>query len=211
MSRTNRPTLNDLAKKIAALEEQLAARGIVVEESRMSLPGKRAQRPTAPAVPAKMAKGSTKIPTIDHTMPNHAIVDEDAHPLAARIEALLRARVMTYGEMIDELGAEERRVHDAFAAMRRTGKVFNVGDENRPRWTWVVGDRIETRALRELVERLVRERAITFPELMAATRANPNRLKHALTTLQGREHNPLRNLGTRGKAVWFLPVVKPKR
>lgn len=217
--RTKRPTVNDLALEVAKLQARVAELQRkehedreLIEETRMTLAPKNSRRrgDTLPASPnaARMAKGSARIPTIaDSTLPG-AVTMVAQVPLASRIEALLRTKVMSYGEIVDELGEDDARVSGAFAAMRRKGQVYMVGTEDRPRWTWVVGDEVETPALHALVERLVRERPLAFAEIAGATGANPNRLKHALTTLQSRPQ-PVRNLGSRGRAVWFLPPPPP--
>jgi len=213
--RSKRPTLRSLQlelERVQARLAELARRETAIEETvKLTIPKTSRRRgDTAPAGPVAMAKGSAqRIPVIrpqtaDTTFPDHEVVTEA--PLAARIEAILRRRIATYSELVDDLGEPEQRVHAAFMAMRRRGTVYMVGTEERPAWTWVPGDSVTTEELRTHIERIVTNRPTTFNELMGATGANPNRIKHALTTLQKRE-NPVRNLGTQSRAIWCLPQV----
>lgn len=202
--KSRRTTLTSLQKRLDELNAEVqrlqaleAQDRVMIEETRMSLP-KTARRPAA------LAAGSAqRIPVI---VPE----PEVEVPLATRIEALLRQRSLSLQELVEELSEDGFRVGRAFAAMRKRGNLANVGTEERPRYVWVPGDGIPTPELHALVERLVREHPMTFAMLAAATGANPNRIKHALTTLQGRKGDPVHNYGSRNRAVWFIRPA-PKR
>lgn len=59
-------------------------------------------------------------------------------------------------------------------------------------------------ALHRRMEELLRERPMTFKEILLATgETNPNRIKGAITTFQ-REGLHVVNLGTKGRARWFI-------
>lgn len=207
-----RPKKITLQQRIAQLEQQVAQLSTregedrkAIEEQRFVLAktarAKTPQVATAPQVPAKVAKGSSRVPVI--SAPPPAL--EVEVPLAGRLEALLRAGARTYQEILDELGDADGRTGKTFAAARRRGDVADVGTPQLPRYVWVIGDNHATPELRDAVEKLVRMRPITFAEIVTAVGANPNRIKGVLTDLQKRDQDPLRNFGTKNRALWFIP------
>lgn len=127
-------------------------------------------------------------------------------PLLRRIEELLSERILSYHEIVEELGEGNGHLHSAFQAAVRRGQIYNVGDDARPRWSWVPGDEIATPQLNALIERLVRERPMSRADLELATGANPNRISRACTNLK--EHG-VHNLGSERRALWFLPSTLP--
>lgn len=191
--RQKTPTLNDLQKEIDQLKAVVAdmRRPVVQEESRLVLP-------------KTVAKGSNRIPVIA-AAPEPPPAEE---PLARRVEALLRIRSRSYTELVDDLGEPDARVAGVFAGLRRRGKVANVGTDVQPRWLWVIGDSISTPDLRSWVENLVRDRPMTYHQLVEVVGANPNRIKGVLTDLQRRETDPVRNFGSKAKALWYIPPSK---
>lgn len=180
-----RPTLSDLQKQIAALTAAIEA-----------------LTPAPPAPPARVrAQGTTPPLTV-------ADVGEAA-PLALRIENVLRRGPRPFSEIVAELDdVPEGRVAKAFQAMRRAGKVWNIGDDTAPRWVWVIGDDVDTRVLRAYVELLCRIRPMTWAELCEATGANPNRVKGVCTDLRRRTDDPVRDFGTTTRAVYYFPPRK---
>lgn len=185
MTSTKKPTLTDLAKQIAALQARLES----------LVPA------TEPAAPLRVrAQGTTPIPFTE--------VGEAA-PLAARIESCLRRGPKTFSEIAADLDdVPEGRLAKAFQAMRRGGRVWNIGDDTAPRWVWVIGDDVDTRVLRAYVELLCRIRPMTWAELVEATGANPNRVKGVCTDLRRRTDDPVRDFGTSTRAVYFFPPRK---
>ena len=127
-------------------------------------------------------------------------------PLLRRIEELLSERILSYHEIVEELGEGNGHLHSAFQAAVRRGQIYNVGDDARPRWSWVPGDAIATPQLNALIERLVRERPVSRSDLELATGANPNRISRACTNLKERG---VHNLGSERRALWFLPSAVP--
>lgn len=124
--------------------------------------------------------------------------------LPERVEQLLRERVASLEEISRALGVPAGRASITLRAFGR--QVHNVGSEDRPRWTWVIGDDGPTPELVALCERLLRERPMVTAELVAATGARTKRVDGALVQLQRRRVG-LRNLGGRNRARWF--VVPP--
>lgn len=119
------------------------------------------------------------------------------------VEALLRVSgPMSLPELCEELGAPAGKVNAVLSGLKRAGTVWNAGTEDRPRWRWVVGDAVTFPELVDEVHHLLAQRPMSHADLRAATGANPNRLKGAVTQLQ---RNGLRvlNLGEARRALWY--------
>lgn len=187
--RTLRDIVRDLEKRLAELE----ARETRIEE-KVSLSLPKATRRTA----APLAKNNQPIPVVR---------PEPEAPLLRRIEELLSERILSYHEIVEELGEGNGHLHSAFQAAVRRGQIYNVGDDARPRWSWVPGDAMATPQLNALIERLVRERPMSRADLELATGANPNRISRACTNLKERG---VHNLGSERRALWFLPSNMPQ-
>jgi hypothetical protein len=192
--RRTRPTLTTIADRVAELERRLAA----------------AKAPAEPKAPTRVARG-----TQDVTDAARSAAAEET--LAHRIETLLRLRPMSTLELAEETGDE--RAARCVAALRRQGKLWNIGDDVTPRWVWVIGDEVETQAIRDQIARLCHLRPYTFHELVAAIGANPNRVKGALTDLKlhryTKEPVPLSDLGDEKYGIYYYPpsgrVVQHRR
>ena len=185
MTSTKKPTLTDLQKQIAALTARLEALAPTTTEP---TPRVRAQGTTPPL-----------------TVPDVG----EAAPLALRIENTLRRGPRTFSEIAADLDdVPEGRLHKAFQSMRRSGKVWNIGDDTQPRWVWRIGDDVDTRVLRAYVELLCRIRPMTWAELVDATGASPNRVKGVCTDLRRRTDDPVRDFGTSTRAVYYFPPTK---
>lgn len=130
-----------------------------------------------------------------------------APPLPDRVEAALRAGIWSLDELCHEVRAPAGPVSAALKRARTARQVYNVGAEDRPRWTWVPGDAVETQALYAHVERLISERPFEFAELLAATGARRGRVSGAIVSFQHAGRRVL-NLGTTAKARWFLLPAK---
>ncbi len=130
------------------------------------------------------------------------VIDKVA--LTTKVEALLRQFPMTLSELAAELGAPAGQVNTVLRRLKQKTQVWNVGEEDRPRWRWVIGDDCSFPELCEEVHRLLRERPMSHVDLKAATGANPNRLKGAVTQLV-RNGVDVRNVsGDPRKALWYV-------
>lgn len=133
-----------------------------------------------------------------------ADVSTDGVSMVTKVEALLRVAPMSLPELAVELGAAPGRVTKALGALKRKGQVWNVGEQDRPRWRWVIGDECSFPELVQEVQRLITERPMTHSDLKDATGANPNRLKGAITQL-ARNGVKVRNVsGDSRRAIWYV-------
>lgn len=130
-----------------------------------------------------------------------------ALPLTQRIEGVLRHRIASVQEIAAELGSPVVRV---VAIVRSLGRrVYNVGTEDRPRWTLVVGDETTNEDLAAALERLLRERPFYRDELREALGARDNRIGGAFNRLQ-RNRIKIMNIGTNAKARYLIaPSIRP--
>jgi hypothetical protein len=115
--------------------------------------------------------------------------------LAVRIEVALRAseQPMSLVELAQAIGEPAARVHAALRRLRDapcpTRSEEHAPDARcvhnhalpgeDPRWSWVVGDEVDTQALYAEIERMLRRRPYTFAELTAATGARRGRISGA--------------------------------
>lgn len=191
--RKRTPTIESLQRQLTRLASDLAA---------LATPAEPAPKPE----PQVRAKGSVRVPVIEAAPEPQPETEE---PLAKRLEELLRERPRTLADLEGE--TEDERTRKCFLALRRAGKVANVGSDAAPVWTWVIGDEVDTPTLRSTVERYCRLRPFTHSELVHVTGANPNRVKGVITDLKLRRgtnaRDALRDFGTLGRGVYFYPPV----
>lgn len=127
-----------------------------------------------------------------------------ARDLRAELEAALRARPSSLTELARTLHVPVNHVVIALRGLRKAGRVYNVGTAEAPRWTWVVGDDGPMPELAATVEALIRDRPMTFAELLAATGARRGRVSGVIVALQ-RGGAAIENRGDPRRARWFLP------
>lgn len=132
-------------------------------------------------------------------------VDLRGVTLATKVEALLKVAPMSLAELATELEAPAGKVSAALSRLKRKGQVWNAGAEDRPRWRWVIGDDCSFPELVDEVHRLLSDRPMTHAELKAATGANPNRLKGAVTQLVRNGVKVVNSSGDPRKAIWYVP------
>jgi hypothetical protein len=131
-------------------------------------------------------------------------VDVSKVDLITKVEALLKTGAMSLAELSVELGVPTGPVSKALGALRRKGQVWNAGEEDRPRWRWVIGDDCSFPELVDEVRRLLTERPMTHADLKAATAANPNRLKGAVTQLQRNGVTVVNVSDDPRRALWYV-------
>lgn len=136
--------------------------------------------------------------------------------LAARIETALRARPMTLSsvpglglssDLSVAVGARAVRINPVLQALRDDRKIYNIGSENHPIWTWILGDDDETGALIDYLEHLITIRPFTLRELIEVTGARRNRISGALVKLQVRGLK-IENHGSTKVWRWY---ARPRR
>lgn len=129
-----------------------------------------------------------------------------APSLTERVEGALRTGVWSLDDLCREVRAPAGPVSAILKRARAARHVYNVGSEDRPRWTWILGDEVPTQTLYAKVERLVSEVPLEFEQLLKATGARRGRVSGAIVDLQKRYgRDKVLNLGTPARARWFLP------
>lgn len=136
--------------------------------------------------------------TVDATEDTKVIHVRDA------VEALLRQSPMSLAELVAELELPAGKVSRALSVLKRAGQVWNIGESDRPRWRWVIGDGCSFPELCSEVHRLLSDRPMTHADLKAATGANPNRLKGAVTQLMRNGLEVVNLSKDPRKAIWYV-------
>lgn len=121
--------------------------------------------------------------------------------LIEQTERILTERSLSQAELVRELGVPAGRVSQVIKDLRP--KLYNMGTEDEPRWTFRIGDVGGTETLYPLVERLIREQPMTTSQLVAATGARESRVQGAVIHLQ-RTRTGILNLGRANAGRWFL-------
>lgn len=151
----------------------------------------------------RIAKGSS-----DVTIAARAAVR--TQPLPERIEIALRNGVLSFDGLLDVLECRPGNLTTALKDLRDRKAIYNIGTEDRPCWTWILGDEGSTQELIAKLEDLLSIRPFLTQELVDATGARRNRISGALVKLQMRGL-PLENHGDRKIARWYLPKRAAKR
>lgn len=132
------------------------------------------------------------------------LVAAPSNKLANKVEAFLRARGdATFEQIVKDVDEPAGRVSTAMTKLRKAGAVYNVATDDRPRWLWVIGDNTEPAELRETIIRLIKKRAWTFADLLAATGARRGRVSGVIVDLQ-RTGAKIVNEGSERYARWRL-------
>lgn len=124
-------------------------------------------------------------------------------PLADRIESALRAGLWSLDDLCREVRAPAGPVAKILKRAKEARQVYNVGAEDRPVWTWVIGDVADTQVLYAHVARLIEYRPFELAELQLATGARRGRVSGAIVSFQHGGRKVL-NLGTQKHARWML-------
>jgi len=120
--------------------------------------------------------------------------------LTEEIEAQLRAHILSTDELAKVTGRSREEVQAVLKAQRP--KLHNLGTPERARWSWRVGNEAAPPELRSLVERLISFAPMEFRDLVAATGAREGLIQGHLVEI--RKVKPVVDLGTPGRARWFL-------
>lgn len=123
-----------------------------------------------------------------------------AATLVEQVEVLLRQQIMTTDELARAVGQPRDRVLAALKSVR--AKVHNLGAPDRARWSWRLGNEARPADLRALVERLISHAPMEFRDLVTATGAREGLIQGHLVEI--RKTKPVVDLGTPGRARWFL-------
>lgn len=185
--RIKRDSLSHLSTAVENLQAEIAAlRAAALETENVSsaVEDTRKER-------KRLARGSETTTAPEPTLPE-------------RIEVALRASVCTIGTLVASTGEKGEEVAKSLADLIQSGKVYRLGTEELPRYTWVIGDDTDVPTLQRHVETLISDRPMTFPELLAATKARRGRVSGAIVALQ-RDGQRILNLGTDRRALWFIP------
>ena len=127
---------------------------------------------------AEALKRQIKIARGTGDVTREASVVTQARTLSQRVEQQLRQEIMSLDQLSRELGAPSGRV---VAVLRdNKGKVHNVGTQDRPRWTWKIGDQTPTRELWAVGDRRKADHPLNTAQRVGATgapagRAGPGR------------------------------------
>lgn len=189
--------ISELTDRAARAAEHLARLDAQIEKStarlaRGTLDGAlelSATEETKPAAPRARARRETTAP---------------APPPSpdAQLEHALRTKPAGLPELARTLDLPVGRVSAMVARLRKADRITNLGTEERPSWTWRVGDETSTEELYASIETMIRFRPMTHGELVEATGARGNRVSGGLVDLQ-RKGLPVTNLGTERRARWF--------
>lgn len=142
------------------------------------------------------------------------VKDKAAEALAATkaltpgqaVEAQLRANIMTTDDLSKATGYTREEVLGIIKANRP--KIHNLGTPDRGRWSWRIGSDAPPQELRALVERLITFAPMEFRELVTATGAREGLIQGHLVEL--RRAKPVVDLGTPGRARWFLMPARAR-
>lgn len=123
-------------------------------------------------------------------------------PLAERVEAVLRSRLATLHELSEAVGVRVGPLSNALRPLKQQRKIYNLGSEAEPIWSWVIGESATAAELYALVERLMRSGPMTHQMLVEATGVGGDRVSGARNEMIRRF--TVVNTGTDGRARWFI-------
>ncbi len=134
-------------------------------------------------------------------------------PLGDRMQLLLRERPHSTEELATRLVTSVGTVVEELRAFKTERRVFNTGNEDRPRWFWVFGPEASAADHTHAVRTLIRTQPMELQDLALATGLKPAQVSAILVKMQ-RDGEPVENHGTPKRARWYMPhvaAVTPKR
>lgn len=141
----------------------------------------------------------------------HAAAVATQAPLADRLQMLVRERPHSTDDLVQRLASPVGPVVEELRALRTDRRVWNCGNEERPRWFWVFGPEASQSDLLHAVTTLIQSQPMELQDLALATGLPPNDVSSLLTKLKRNGLN-VENLGNAKRARWFLaPGAVPSR
>ncbi len=132
-------------------------------------------------------------------------------PLGDRLQALVRERPHSTDDLVQRLASPVGPVVEELRALRTDRKIWNCGNEERPRWFWVFGKEASQADLLHAVTTLIQTQPMELQDLALATGIPPNDVSSLLTKMKRNGLN-VENLGNAKRARWFLaPGAVPSR
>lgn len=206
--RTVKQTVTALDNAVAELTERAtrATAGLEAKLARLTAEVERTERRlargTADLSEASAAAEFATMPTIvtkRPALPNHTV----------ELEAVLRTMPLSVVDAADALGIPVAHAAIAMRALKAVGKVYNVGTNDQPQWTWIIGGEASTTDLMVEVEKLLKlPRAWTLQELVAATGCGHNRISGVRMRLM-KAGLRVRNVGNNWRGQWTAnPAVR---
>jgi len=147
----------------------------------------------------RLAKGTKEIPKKTKT-----------------VEDVISEKPRTFDEIVKVLNQDPEDVSNTLQELRRLRAMTNVGTEESPRWFLIIGNDVSTDTVCMAVEALIRDRPMTLQELVSSTGATAGRVSNAIRTLMRDSNGRVLNIGTPGRARWFVAPLnsvqkKPRR
>jgi hypothetical protein len=124
-------------------------------------------------------------------------------PIGQTLEVMLSEGILSTVDLQKRLGIPLNRVQTMLVEPIKTEKIYNLGTEERPAWTWRIGESCTAQELDKVVRKLISYRPMYLLELVAAIGARPARISAAIVAIQ-RSGAPIWNFGTTGRARWLL-------
>ena len=106
---------------------------------------------------------------------------------------------------LNKLHEDAKRLADEAAELQQKLRIARGTRDLKPvsKTTYFVGDDGPTPELYAAIERMLRQKSMTFQELLDETGARANRIKGVLMRIL-RDEKPLVNLGNERKALWRI-------
>jgi len=133
-------------------------------------------------------------------------------PIADRIRTALSSGSLNCQQLAKAVVVSPAELQAELRRLETSGRIYNVGSDEYPMWTWRLSEPISSETLLEAVIRLLSERPTAIRELANATGADLRRVALAVRAIQRRpEGERLINLGAEDAARWFMPPPGARR
>ena len=186
-NRTIRDTMSQLSKTLATMQKQAEEQAKLIKQTALVISRVRGTRDITDKAREAVARMAPAEPLADRV---RTAIESDGPASAA--------------ELAERLGEPLPVVQREVSALRRSGRLTNVGDTEAPRWWWSVGEHGSTPELKRSLAILLSYEPMTLTQLAIATRCtNRNRISGALVKLQAMGIK-FRNLGDRQRFVWSV-------
>lgn len=104
--------------------------------------------------------------------------------VAEKIEVALTRESLDTGRLAKAIGETLEKTTLTLKTLREADKVYNVGFDDLPIWTWKVGNDCDAATLIKVIRRLISERPMFLRDLIRASGATQSRVSGALIEVQ---------------------------
>jgi predicted Rossmann fold nucleotide-binding protein DprA/Smf involved in DNA uptake len=181
------PEVEEMMRTVAKMAEELSRMGGVIQKLQRQDPSE--------IVAPRPRRAREYVP--------EPVVPEKPLDVRDRIATALTRESLNTQQLAKTVGETVEHTSDVIKTLRAEGKIYNIGYEDSPMWTWKLNNEVDSDTLHRVVKRLISERPMWSRDIVRATGVREARVQTALIELQ-RTHKVIDLSGGGHAKKYFL-------